>query len=284
MTLTLAEVFRKIFKTLKSKQIENPGLETNMIISYVLKMRNEKIFIQRERRMYKKTLNKIYNLVNKRIKGMPMAYLLKSAYFYSNKFFVNNNVLIPRPETELLVEQAYGSIKNKKNQQILDLCCGSGCIGISIYKKLQQKPQIVFSDISREALKVCKKNLTRFRIRKNSTIIKSDLFQKINKKFNLIVCNPPYINYRDFLNLEKSIKNYEPKKALVSTRNGTNHLKKIIKNSKKRLHEDGILIVEIGYDQSNEIEDFFKKHGFNDIVVLKDLSGIKRAISAKWKK
>ena len=284
MTLTLAEVFKEIFKTLKSKQIENPGLETNMIISYVLKMSNEKIFIQKERRVYKKTLNKIYNLINKRIKGMPVAYLLKNAYFYSNKFFVNNNVLIPRPETELLVEQAYESIKNKKDQQILDLCCGSGCVGISIYRKLQHKPQIVFSDISREALRVCKKNLMRFRIKKNSTIIQSDLFHKINKKFNLIVCNPPYINYRDFLNLEKSIKNYEPKKALVSTQNGTGHLKKIIKDSKKKLYEDGILIVEIGYDQSNEIEDFFKKHGFNDIVVLKDLSGIKRAISAKWKK
>ena len=81
-----------------------------------------------------------------------------------------------------------------------------------------------------------------------------------------------------------SNKNYEPKEALVSTQNGTNHLKKIIKDSKKKLYEDGILIVEVGYDQSNEIEDFFKKHGFNDIVVLKDLSGIKRAISAKWKK
>ena len=284
MTLTLAEVFKEIFKTLKSKQIENPGLETNMIISYVLKMSNEEIFIQKERRVYKKTLNKIYNLINKRIKGMPVAYLLKNAYFYSNKFFVNNNVLIPRPETELLVEQAYESIKNKKDQQILDLCCGSGCVGISIYRKLQHKPQIVFSDISREALRVCKKNLMRFKIKKNSTIIQSDLFHKINKKFNLIVCNPPYINYRDFLNLEKSIKNYEPKKALVSTQNGTGHLKKIIKDSKKKLYEDGILIVEIGYDQSNESEDFFKKHRFNDIVVLKDLSGIKRAISAKWKK
>ena len=284
MTLTLGEVFKKNFKTLKSNKIENPGLETNMIISHVLKMSNEKIFIQRERRIYKKSLNKIYRLINKRIKGIPMAYLLKSAYFYSNKFFINSNVLIPRPESELLVDQAYESIKNKKNQQILDLCCGSGCIGISIYKKLQQKPQIVFSDISREALKVCKKNVTKFRIKKNSTIVQGDLFQKINKKFNLIICNPPYINYRDFLNLEKSIKNYEPKEALVSTGNGTSHLKKIIKGSKKRLHEDGILIVEIGYDQSNEIEDFFKKHGFNDIVVLKDLSGIKRAISAKWKK
>ena len=284
MTLTLDEVFKKIFKTLKSEQIENPGLETNMIISYVLKMSNEKIFIQKERRIYKKTLNRIYKLINKRIKGIPMAYLLKSAYFYSDKFFVNNNVLIPRPETELLVEQAYESIKNKKDQQILDLCCGSGCIGISIYRKLQHKPQIVFSDISRDALKVCKKNLIRFRIKKNSTVIQSDLFQKINKKFNLIVCNPPYIDYADFLNLEKSIKDYEPKNALVSRENGTSHLKKIIKDSKKILHQDGILIVEIGYDQSNEIEDFFKKHRFNDIVVLKDLSGIKRAISAKWKK
>lgn len=284
MTLTLVEVFKKIFKTLKSKQVDNPGLEANMIISHVLKMSNEEIFIRKERRVYRKTLNKIYDLINERIKGMPMAYLLESSYFYSNKFFVNDNVLIPRPESELLVEQAYELIKNEKNQQILDLCCGSGCIGISIYKKLRQKPQIVFSDISSEALRVCKKNLTRCRIKKNSTIIQSDLFEKINKKFNLIVCNPPYVNYTDFLNLEKSIRNYEPRKALVSQENGTSHLKKIIKDSKKKLNENGILIVEIGYDQSNEIKDFFKKHGFNDIVVLKDLSGIKRAISAKWKK
>ena len=121
MTLTLDEVFKKIFKTLKSERIENPGLEANMIISYVLKMSNEKIFIQKERRIYKKTLNRICKLINKRIKGIPMAYLLKNAYFYSNKFLINNNVLIPRPETELLVEQAYESIKNKKDQQILDL-------------------------------------------------------------------------------------------------------------------------------------------------------------------
>jgi release factor glutamine methyltransferase len=240
--------------------------------------------MQKKKRIYKKTLNRIYNLKNKRTQGMPIAYIFKNAYFYSNKFFVNNNVLIPRPESELLVELGYKHIKNEKDQQILDLCCGSGCIGISIYKKLQRKPQIVFSDISQEALRVCKKNLMKFKIKKNSTIIQSDLFEKISKKFNLILCNPPYVKHKDFLNLEKGIKNYEPKKALVSPKNGTSHIKKIIKDSKEKLYKNGVLIVEIGYDQSREIENFFKKHGFNDIVVSKDLSGIKRAISAKWKK
>ena len=157
MSLTLKELFNKIFKILNSKEIENPGLEANIIISHVLKTNNEKIFIQKNRKVYKKTLNKIHKIVNQRIQDKPMAYLIGNAYFYSNKFYVNNNVLIPRPESELIVEQGYKFIKNTKNPKILDLCCGSGCIGISIYKKLRWKPQIVFSDISAKALRVCKK-------------------------------------------------------------------------------------------------------------------------------
>ena len=284
MSLTLKELFNKIFKILNSKEIENPGLEANIIISHVLKINNEKIFIQKNRKVYKKTLNKIHKIVNQRIQDKPMAYLIGNAYFYSNKFYVNNNVLIPRPESELIVELGCKFIKNTKNPKILDLCCGSGCIGISIYKKLRWKPQIVFSDISAKALRVCKKNLNKFRIKKNSTIIKSDLFKKIDRKFNLIVCNPPYVKNADFLSLDNNIRIYEPKSALVSSDSGMSHLKKVIKGSKERLYDNGVLVVEIGYNQSKEIMNFFKKQGFSDIVVSKDLSGIKRAISAKWKK
>ena len=142
MSLTLKELFNKIFKILNSKEIENPGLEANIIISHVLKINNEKIFIQKNRKVYKKTLNKIHKIVNQRIQDKPMAYLIGNAYFYSNKFYVNNNVLIPRPESELIVELGCKFIKNTKNPKILDLCCGSGCIGISIYKNLRWKPQI----------------------------------------------------------------------------------------------------------------------------------------------
>ena len=284
MSLTLKELFNKIFKILNSKKIENPGLEANIIISHVLKINNEKIFMQNNKKVYKKNLSKIHKIVRQRIQDKPMAYLVGNTYFYSNKFYVNNNVLIPRPESELIVELGCKSIKNTKDPEILDLCCGSGCIGISIYKNLRWKPQIVFSDISAKALEVCKKNLNKFRIKKNSIVIESDLFKKIDRKFNLIVCNPPYIKNADFLNLDNTIRSYEPRSALVSSDNGTNHLKRVIKSSKKRLYDNGVLVVEIGYNQSKEITNFFKKQGFSDIVVSKDLSGIKRAISAKWKK
>ena len=236
----------------------------------------------------KKRISEVYNLnlnkddeikinyiLNQRLQGKPLSYIIGNTEFYGREFTINENVLIPRPETEILVEKVINDIKRlDKKVRILDLCTGSGIIGITLALETQSK--VVCSDISTGAIEVAKTNKNK--LNANVEIIKSDLFTEIQGKFDIIVSNPPYIKSEDILYLQSEVKNHEPHLALDGGDSGLEFYKKIIKDAPKHLNPNGKLYFEIGIGQSNDIIKLMNKD-FKNINVVKDYNKIDRVIT-----
>ena len=219
--------------------------------------------------------------------GKPINKILKREYFYGQKFFINKHTLAPRSETEIVVDYALKEIdsilrfKDKKHPvKVLDLCTGSGIIGITIKK---QRPECVvtLADVSKKALKVAGKNAKN--LNAEVKIVKSDMFDSINEKFDLIVANPPYIAEKDYKVLPKEVKRYDPKIALVAGADGLDFYRQISQNLKNALNNGGSVVLEIGYDQEIAIKQIFSEQ-FNDVQVFKDLEGNPRVAVIKGEK
>ena len=214
-----------------------------------------------------------FSLIDKHIEeNMPLSHLAGFEYFYDRKFKVTKDVLSPRMETEELIYKVIEYIKsiNKNNIKILDLCTGSGIIGITLRKELESKSlEVVASDISEEALKVAKENA----IMNEAEVkfIQSDIFENINEKFDIIVSNPPYIAYSDKITMEDNVLNYDPHLALFAEEDGMYFYREIVENSKEYLNKDGMIFFEIGYDQREKILKLANKNGFK-AEVYKDIN------------
>ena len=215
-----------------------------------------------------------FSLIDKHIEeNMPLSHLAGFEYFYDRKFKVTKDVLSPRMETEELIYKVIEYIKsiNKNNIKILDLCTGSGIIGITLRKELESKSlKVVASDISEEALKVAKENA----IMNEAEVkfIQSDIFENINEKFDIIVSNPPYIAYSDKITMEDNVLNYDPHLALFAEEDGIYFYREIVENAKEYLKEDGIVFFEIGYDQREKILKLANENKFK-AEVYKDING-----------
>ena len=215
-----------------------------------------------------------FSLIDKHIEeNMPLSHLAGFEYFYDRKFKVTKDVLSPRMETEELIYKVIEYIKsiNKNNIKILDLCTGSGIIGITLRKELESKSlKVVASDISEEALKVAKENA----IMNEAEVkfIQSDIFEDINEKFDIIVSNPPYIAYNDKITMEDNVLNYDPHLALFAEEDGMYFYREIVENSKEYLNKDGMIFFEIGYDQREKILKLANENEFK-AEVYKDING-----------
>ena len=221
------------------------------------------------------SLKKFGKLVN----GEPIQYITNSQEFMNLKFYVDNRVLIPQPDTEILVENVISIVENtqkncQKEIEILDLCTGSGIIGICLKKNLQNV-KVYVSDISEDALDVAKKNSIQNNV--EISFIKSDLFDEINEKFDIIVSNPPYIESNAIEGLSNEVKN-EPKIALDGGKDGLDFYRKIIKEAPNFLNKIGVLALEIGYNQKDAVEKMLKTYKYKNIQIKKDLSNIDRVI------
>lgn len=260
---------------LKQANIENPRLEAEIMLSHVLK--KDKIFLitHDNDEVFDEADENLKKLLNRRIKNEPMAYILGYKEFYGRKFFVNDGVLIPRPETELLIEL----VKNKSNVKILDLCAGSGCIGLTLAAECENA-DATLSDISHDAAEVIKKNAELLGLKVN--VIESDLFQNIEDKFDVIVCNPPYIESKVINDLESDVKDYEPRIALDGGEDGLDFYKKIIPFSKNYLFSGGSVYFEIGYNEGNAVKNLFEENGFCDVKIYKDLAGLDRIVCGRF--
>ena len=217
---------------------------------------------------------KIKRLSKRRLKGCPITKIFKKAYFYGFEFYVNKNVLSCRQETELLVEYIEKNIN--KNAKILDLCTGSGCIAISLNKIGFNN--VFASDISSKALKVAKKNNKQ--LKTNVKFIKSDLFDNINDKFDVIVSNPPYIDDNEIDKLSVEVKNFDPILALNGGENGLDIYEKIINKLNYYLNKNGTIIFEIGYNQGKDVCEMLKNKGY-ETFVIKDYSNLDRVVVGK---
>lgn len=222
-------------------------------------------------------VKKIMELVDKRANGTPLQYLTNIQYFYGNPFYVDENVLIPRADTEILVEKCIEILKNKKQPKILDMCTGSGCIGITLKKKIKDS-ELFLVDISEKALNVAKRNASDNNVDVN--FILSDLFFNIeDKDFDIIVSNPPYIETSEIEKLNIDVKN-EPILALDGGEDGLDFYKKISQQAYSYLKDTGSICFEIGYNQADKVSEILKKLNYKNIIVYKDYGGNNRVVCA----
>ncbi len=207
----------------------------------------------------------------------PVSYITGEREFYSRSFKVAPGVLIPRPETEHLIEHALSVIK--PGMKLLDIGTGSGIIPITL--ALESDIHITSIDINKEALRIAEENVRQHNISEKVTLINGNLWPESKEKFDTIVSNPPYINQKDYDNLDSTVRNYEPPSALVSGPTGLEIVEKIIEQSPDHLKTGGHLIMEIGYDQAQTVAEMCRKQ-FDQVTIIKDYSGIERIVSARY--
>lgn len=255
--------------------------EAQEIICHVLKIDKIQLYTENPE-ITSEQANTIKSLIERRLKKEPLQYILEECYFYNIKIKVGRGVLIPRPETEILVEQV---VKRKKliintGNKILDLCTGSGCIALAIGKNVPEF-QIFGIDKSEKAVKYATENKALNNI-KNAIFLVGDMFNPFKEKiFACITANPPYVKTDDISKLQPEIKNYEPLEALNGGKDGLNFYRKIIENAGKYLLNSGLIFLEIGQGQAKAVQDIALISGFNVIEVVKDIAGIDRVMILK---
>lgn len=271
-----------------TKQLQQAGFEDSSIISrqllkHILNEDNTYIVIHMEEEIQPKIQEKYSQELKKILEGMPLQYITHEQEFMGLKFYVDQNVLIPQPDTEILVEEVI-KICKKMNApiKILDLCTGSGAIAISLAKNLKGNTQIYASDISNKVLEIAYKNSVYHNVKIN--FINSDLFENIKEKFDIIVSNPPYIATSEIEKLSAQVQN-EPKLALDGGKDGLEIYRRIVNDAYKRINNNGYICLEIGYNQRQNIIELLKEQNniekqnyYNNIYSLKDLSGNDRCV------
>ena len=273
--MNLIEVLNLGYKILKQKNIASYKIDAEILLGDILKISKEKMMLNLEKKIHNENLNNYIYLINRRKKNEPVAYLLNRKEFWKNEFYVNKDVLIPRPETEHLVEAALKFTNKREKKKILEIGVGSGCILVSI---LKERPlcSAVGIDCSKKAVKIAQINANLHQINNRIKIIKSDVDNFKSYKYDLIISNPPYINKHNLKYL--GVSKYEPKVALDGGINGTEMLMKVIKKSSFLLKNNGKLIIEIGVNQKYKLVNFLKKNNFFINKVIKDLAKRDRCI------
>ena len=253
---------------LKEKKIISHILDSEILLSKVLKKSREEMLISLEQIIEKKDILKFRNYLNRRSKNEPVAYILEEKEFWGKKFKVNRNTLIPRPETELLVEKLLEVFKGKEIL-ILDIGTGSGCILLSLLDNLRYAKGIGI-DVSKHSIQLAKKNALKFQLNNRLRLLNKSFKNVFCKKFDLIVSNPPYIMKKDLKNLSDDIKKHEPKIALDGGNDGLDVIKKIIYKSKDILKIKGTLALEIGNGQFKKVSKLLFDNNFRIKHVIKD--------------
>ena len=275
------EIIKIGSKFLKENKIPSSILDSEILLSKTLNKTREEILTNIDQKIDKKKVLLFKKYLQRRSKNEPIAYILGEKEFWSSTFYVNNNTLIPRPETELLVDKLLEFYRNK-NISILDIGTGSGCIIVSLLINL--KKSIGFGvDISKNAISIATKNSIKHKLA-NRIKFSTQSFEKIfNKKFDLIVSNPPYIERKDIKNLSDDIKKYEPRMALDGGNDGLDLIRKVIYKSKEILKIKGMLALEIGNEQIKKVSKILVDNNFRIKHVIKDYKKNVRCVLANYK-
>ena len=260
---------------LRSKKIVSHRIDSEVILSYILKISREKLLIK-EDKVCNENIIKFRSLISRRLKQEPVAYIIARKEFRSEDFFVDRKSLIPRPESELLIDPIVEIFKNK-NLFFLDIGVGSGCIIFSILKELNHSKGIGI-DICKKAVLNAKINLNRFNLKNRVKLLNKSVDQVLNKKFDLVVSNPPYIAKREINRLANDIRKFEPKVALDGGNDGLDVIKKVIYKSKEILKVKGVLALEIGRGQYLSVARVLEENNFRRIGIVKDYQNNIRCI------
>lgn len=276
MEVLVKDIIAQAIRQLDAAGIIESYTDSWLLAEDILHITKHDLLLRPELSVNEDLSKKYFEAVRMRTKHIPLQHITGHQQFMDYDFLVNKDVLIPRPETELLVEKIVSYIGSLP-VKVLDMCTGSGCIAISV-DKMCENAMVDAADISDKALKVAKKN--NIRNKSHVTFIKSNLFDNIKEKYDIIISNPPYISTGDIETLMEEVKDYEPRLALDGSDDGLKFYREICEQLDNYLNENGKIFFEIGYNQGEEVSDLLRNKHFNHIQVLKDLSGNDRMVIA----
>jgi release factor glutamine methyltransferase len=275
--MNIEKAINEANKILNNSNIKFSELDSEILMSQAIKKDRKFIILNRQFKIEEGELNHFKGLIKQRSFGKPIAYLTGKKDFWKHEFEVNKDVLIPRPDTEIILEEVLKLFKNKHKMNVLDIGIGSGCILLSL---LHEKKDFsgVGIDVSKKCIELSKINASKLGVKNRVKFFKSDVDNFSYGKYDLIISNPPYINHIDLNNLDKDIIDFEPKVALAGGLDGLSEIRKVICKSSELIKIKGKLILEIGFDQKKEVKKLLNKNGFYINKILKDYAKNDRCI------
>jgi len=281
--LTILEAINLSAEYLNGKGIESARTNAEILLAFILGCKRLDLYLAFERPMNENETIQYRSLLKRRASFEPLQYITGSVEFYGLIFKVNKNVLIPRPETEILVEKILTDIEGKENITLLDIGCGSGCIGISLAAKLPGS-KIICTEVNEDAINLAKENSVINKVEdKMKFLIHNILCNELEMfpEFNIIVSNPPYVSLDEYKTLQKEIVNYEPENAVTDGKDGFTFFRAITAKAKSKLRKNGRLYFEVGEGQYQKVSEIMKDNSFENISVVKDYQNINRIITGE---
>ncbi len=281
---TIAEVLKWATDDFRTREIESPRLDAEVLLAHALGTTRMSLIIDAKRPLVGDELSRFRGLVKRRRVREPVAYLLGEREFYGRNFRIDKRVLVPRPDTEILVDRALSRTAHVSlAMRALDICTGSGCVGITLARE-RVTARVLGADLSEDALKVARDNMIRLGAT-NIGFYRSDLFSAFERKkpkFDLITANPPYIPSGDIDGLMADVKSFEPRLALDGGPDGLVLMRKIVEQAPTFLDEGGVLAVELGAGEAQDVAALFRARGFVDVAITRDYGKIERVVDGIW--
>ena len=279
--MTLLEVLQSTTAYFTNHKIENPRLNAEQLLAHTLRLSRMDLYLEFERNLAENELGPLRDLVKRRGQGEPLQHLLGTVEFCGHTFAIDKRAMVPRPETEELVELLLAEISGQKSEiRILDVGTGSGVIGLSLAVKFPQA-NVCAIDISEDALSLARENAAQLRLSERVRFQKSDLLENVSERFDLIVANLPYISMQDRHLLAREVL-HDPEVALFGGPGGDELVRKLIEQAPAHLEPGGLLALEIGLGQAEGLSDFLRQKNYHDIELKKDYSGISRFLLARY--
>jgi release factor glutamine methyltransferase len=283
---TIQKLLNWTAEYLTNKDVDSPRLSSELLLSHALGLKRIELYTQFDKQVPQQQLDILHEMVKRAGLHEPVAYLTGKTEFYSLELDITADCLIPRPETELLVQRAIELLRTRDGVQfVCDLCTGSGCIAVAIAKNVPDA-HVIATDISAAALAVAARNVEKHRLKEHVRLLCGDLFEPLIKQldvnqFDLIVCNPPYVSTAEYENLDKNVKDYEPESALLAGADGMDVYRRIIEKVDELLKPGAALILEIGFAQGPAVREMLEENGsFAQIKIEKDIHDNDRIVSA----
>ena len=279
--MNIENILTQAFKELSNSNIKNANLDCEVLLSNIINKDREYVILNPKKNLDKKYIDIFNNLIDRRKKSEPIAYLINKKEFWKETFYIDKNVLIPRPDTEHIVEEVLKLTQNNSKSHVLDIGTGSGCILLSI---LKERKNFIGTgiDISKKCIKVSKYNAKRLELDNRTKFYISDVDNFLIGKYDVVVSNPPYIENLNLKYLDRDVVNFEPKLALSGGRDGFSEITKVINKTSGLIKKNGVFVLEIGHNQKNKVTEKLKAKGFYIKKVLKDYGKNDRCIiSAK---
>lgn len=278
--MKIKDLILKATNILKENDIESYNLDSRLLLAHVLGKDKLYILVNIDEEVSLEDEKKFFDLVEMRRENMPMQYILGHVEFMGMEFIVKEGVLVPRGDTEILVEEVLENIDEKEDIDVIDLCCGSGAIGLAL-AHFRSNIHVDLVDLYPVPEEVTNINMKRFELESRTSFIKSDLLEQIKiqgKKYDILVSNPPYIQDEEVGRLMDDVKNYEPHTALCGGKDGLDFYRRIIIDAPSVLKGKKILAFEIGYDEGIQVKTLMENVGFKNVIVKKDLAGLDRVV------